>query len=56
MGRAERDFHQLEAQIRRLLVVLEGPELERRLRHDCHFPGNVAASKEAILVFRWNGF
>ena len=44
MGRAERDFHQLEAQIRRLLVVLEGPELERRLRHDRHFPGNVAAS------------
>jgi hypothetical protein len=41
VGWTERDFHELQAQVRSLFRVLERPQLEGRLRHDLQLPQRV---------------
>ena len=41
VGWTERDFHQLQAQVRSLFGVLERSQLEGRLRHDLQLPQRV---------------
>lgn len=41
MSRTKRNLHQLEAEVRRFIVVVKRPQLERRLRHDLHLSQRV---------------
>ena len=48
VGWTERDFHQLQAQVRSLFGVLERSQLEGRLRHDLQLPQRVRTHLQVV--------
>ena len=50
VSRTKRNLHQLEAEVRRFIVVVKRPQLERRLRHDLHLSQRVGPFTSSDVI------